>query len=74
MYQRIVVALDGSEAAEKALPHAMGLDDLERWALSGPSRPKTVFLVHGEPGSLQGLSAGSRARFAHSHPRVVTGV
>ncbi len=32
------------------------VDDLERWALSGAVRPKTLFVVHGEPGSLEALS------------------
>ena len=30
--------------------------DLERWVLSGPARPRTVFLVHGEPVALEALS------------------
>jgi metallo-beta-lactamase family protein len=30
--------------------------ELERWVLSGPAKPRTVFLVHGESGALQSLS------------------
>jgi metallo-beta-lactamase family protein len=37
-------------------------DELERWATSGPAPPLTAFLVHGEPGSLEALSARLASR------------
>ena len=41
--------------------------ELERWALSSPSKPKSTFFVHGEPEGLEGL----RVRFGNAGMRGV---
>ena len=35
-------------------------DELQRWALSGPSKPASTFFVHGEPEGLEALQARFR--------------